>query len=102
MNWINLFFFRVKIYGASLEAKGFHSVFNFGFIFLFSIFFFYILVVVLILQNVHLLDITGKSDPYLVIYKELPPFQDPPYFTPVYKTEIIKQNLNPSWQVYFQ
>ncbi|XP_028399865.1 copine-3-like isoform X2 [Dendronephthya gigantea] len=38
-------------------------------------------------------DFLGKSDPYLIISRQLPDGS----FAPVHKTEIIKNTLNPSW-----
>jgi hypothetical protein len=41
-------------------------------------------------------DTFGKSDPYLIIYKNLPGNQ----WVEVYKTEVIKSNLNPEWKFF--
>eukprot|EP00124_Ichthyophonus_hoferi_P005053 Ihof_evm2s653 gene=Ihof_evmTU2s653 len=41
-------------------------------------------------------DFLGKSDPYVTIYR----CNHDKTFSPVFKTEVIRQNLNPSWATF--
>ncbi|KAI9144386.1 Copine-domain-containing protein [Paraphysoderma sedebokerense] len=51
-------------------------------------------------KNLDKKDFFGKSDPYIKVYRILDLNTQPPKLALVYQSEIIKNNLNPSWNAF--